>query len=196
MAALRSSEGRSVKGETISVQACFVWTQRLIPCSRQVYRLKSSWGESACRTSIDDLLGSLFFRSYFHFFDTALYSALLQALCLCSCALLHVGSVSPRKKKEKKNAKWCANQQCRILKPRLKMGSKRIWMAKLAPCAHVLLVFWNCVWPRLLSLACSLISSRQAVWRGLKAFTEQSPALINTHFLLEILAETSEALGD
>lgn len=44
------------------------------------------------------------------------------------------------------------------------------------------------------SLALSLISSRQAVWRGLKAFTEPSPGLINTHFLLEILAQTNHRL--
>lgn len=43
-------------------------------------------------------------------------------------------------------------------------------------------------------LAVSLISSRQAVWRGLKAFMEPSPGLINTHFLLEILAQTHRIL--
>lgn len=44
------------------------------------------------------------------------------------------------------------------------------------------------------SLAVSLISSRQAVWRGLKAFIKLSPGLINTHFLLEILAQTHQRL--
>lgn len=42
--------------------------------------------------------------------------------------------------------------------------------------------------------AVSLISSRQPVWRGLKAFTELSLGLINTHFLLEILAQTHRRL--
>lgn len=44
------------------------------------------------------------------------------------------------------------------------------------------------------SLAVSLISSRQAVWSGLKAFIKLSPGLINTHFLLEILAQTHQRL--
>lgn len=43
-------------------------------------------------------------------------------------------------------------------------------------------------------LAVSLISSRQSVYRGLKAFTEASPGLINTDFLLEILAQTHHGL--
>lgn len=66
----------------------------------------------------------------------------------------------------------------------LPMGVKPIWMA----CAHVPLFFGSYV------SAVSLISSRRAVCRGLKGFTEESLGLINAHFLLEILAQTHHRL--
>lgn len=99
-----------------------------------------------------------------------------------------------QKKKKKKKAKWCANQQHSILKPCLKTGAKQNLNGKAggmcprAPCLLKLFGSFS------FSLAFSLISSRQAVQRGLKAFTEPSPGLINTHFLLEILAQTHHRL--
>lgn len=88
---------------------------------------------------------------------------------------------------------WCLLQDMKApLKQKTKNspknGVKAYLNAKPALWAHVPLVFWNCVRLCFLSSACSLISSRQAVCGGLKAFTEHSPALINTHLLLEILA--------
>lgn len=97
-------------------------------------------------------------------------------------------------KKNQPQSKWCANQRCSIFKLCWKMGAKENLNGKAScmclrvPC--LLKLFGTFFF----SLAVSLISSRQAVWSGLKAFIKLSPGLINTHFLLEILAQTHQRL--
>lgn len=126
------------------------------------------------------------------FAGTAPCSALLCPICLYSCALSSAGSVSPRKKNPQ--SKWCANQRCSIFKLCWKMGAKENLNGKascMCPRVPCLLKLFGTFF---FSLAVSLISSRQAVWSGLKAFIKLSPGLINTHFLLEILAQTHQRL--
>lgn len=66
------------------------------------------------------------------------------------------------------------------------MNGKAIGACSHAPCL---------LKPRLAFSPFPLISSRQAaVWGGLKAFTEPSPALLNAHLLLEILDVTHHLL--
>lgn len=95
---------------------------------------------------------------------------------------------------KKTQSKWCANQRCSIFKLCWKMGAKENLNGKascMCPRVPCLLKLFGTFF---FSLAVSLISSRQAVWSGLKAFIKLSPGLINTHFLLEILAQTHQRL--
>lgn len=110
-----------------------------------------------------------------------LVNPLSNRRCLCSCALSNV--VDARKKKTKNGL--LNDRLCSIEAPP-KTGA-----SGLCPRAPCLLKQFGSFSS---SVAVSLISSRQAVWRGLKAFAERSPGLINTHFLLEALAQTHQRL--
>lgn len=108
----------------------------------------------------------------------ALFAALLRSLRLCCWEWSNVGRVSSYTKKERLNDVQSAMQNIST------------------PCAHVPPCLLKTVFGFFsYSLAVLLISSRQPVWRGLKAFTEPSPGLINTHFPLEILAQTHHRFG-
>ena len=95
-------------------------------------------------------------------------------------------------KKKKKPAKWCANVA--YWRPAWKWGQSEFEWQSWRHVPTCPLSFETVFGSVSSSLAVSLISSRQAVWRGLKSFTEPSPGLINTHFLLEILAQTHHGL--
>lgn len=58
--------------------------------------------------------------------------------------------------------------KCSILMPRLKTGAKWIWTANLAACAHVPLVFWNCVWLCVLFLGCFIDKQQAGSVEGIK----------------------------
>lgn len=52
--------------------------------------------------------------------------------------------------------------------PAWKQGQKWIWMAKLAACAHVPLVFWNCLWLSLHFLGCFIDKQQAGSVEGIK----------------------------
>lgn len=117
-----------------------------------------------------------------------LFAALPRLLHLCSCVLSNVGSVPTQKDLLKDvQISYAGNWS-----PAWKWGQNELecqsqWHVPTCPLSFESVFGF-------FSFPVSLISSRQALWRGLKAFAELSLGLINAHFLLEILAQTHHRL--